>query len=83
MARGQGAKKIHLLLTDVVMPRMGGKVLAELLRAERPDTKVLFFSGYPGEAIVHHGVLDSGAPFLQKPFTPAGLAWKLHELLDR
>ena len=83
VARGQGAKKIHLLLTDVVMPRMGGKVLAELLRAERPDTKVLFFSGYPGEAIVHHGVLDSGAPFLQKPFTPAGLAWKLRELLDR
>lgn len=83
LARGLAGEKIHLLLTDVVMPQMGGRVLAERLRGEHPDTKVLFFSGYPGEGIVHHGVLAPGAAFLQKPFTPAGLAWKVREVLDR
>jgi PAS domain S-box-containing protein len=81
-AREHEGKTIHLLLTDVVIPQRGGKGLADCLRAERPDTKVLFMSGYPGEAVVHHGVLDSGTAFLHKPFSPSVLARKVREVLD-
>jgi PAS domain S-box-containing protein len=73
---------IHLLLTDVVMPGMNGRALADRLLAQRPDLKVLFMSGYPASAIGHHGVLDPGTAFLQKPFTPGSLARKVGELLD-
>ena len=73
---------IHLLLTDVVMPQMNGPDLAEKLKSLRPDTKVLYMSGYTDGAILYHGVLEPGTPFLQKPFTPDVLARKVREVLD-
>jgi CheY-like chemotaxis protein len=74
---------IHLLLTDVVLPRDSGRELARQLTPKRPETKVLFMSGYTDDAIVHQGVLDDDAPFLQKPFTANGLARKVREVLDQ
>jgi CheY-like chemotaxis protein len=73
---------IHLLLTDVVMPRMSGRELAEKLLVSRPDTKVLFMSGYTDDAIVQHGVLEEGTEFLQKPFTRDALTVRVREVLD-
>jgi two-component system cell cycle sensor histidine kinase/response regulator CckA len=73
---------IHLLLTDVVMPQMNGKQLADRLLVGRPELKVLFMSGYTDSVIVKHGVLEPGVHFLHKPFTPAGLSSRIREVLD-
>ncbi len=72
---------IDLLLTDVIMPGMNGKEVADRLAAVRPGIKVLFISGYSGELIAHRGVLDAGVDYLPKPFTPDALAGKVREML--
>ncbi len=77
----QAKAPIHLMLTDVVMPQMSGRVLAEQLAALHPEMKVIFMSGYTGDAIVHHGVLDSGLNFIQKPFKVLSLIEKVRGVL--
>lgn len=79
--RHEGA--IHLLITDVVMPGMSGRTVAERLKILRPETKSLYVSGYTDDAIVHHGVLEPGSAFLQKPFTQEELTIKIREVLQR
>jgi CheY-like chemotaxis protein len=73
---------IDLLFTDVVMPHMSGKELADRVRALYPHTKILFTSAYTENAIVHQGMLNPGITLLQKPFTPSALAHKVREVLD-
>ena len=75
--------KVHLLLTDVVMPEMNGRDLAAELLLFYPELKVVFMSGYTADVIVHHGVLDKGVNFIQKPFSLDDLAVKLREALDK
>lgn len=78
----QSTQEIQLIITDVVMPGMGGRQLVERIRNRLPDAKVLFMSGYTEDAIVRHGILSSEAEFLQKPFTAAALKTKVREILD-
>jgi CheY-like chemotaxis protein len=73
--------QIHLLVTDVVMPEMNGRDLAKNLLALYPEIKRLFMSGYTANVIAHHGVLDEGVHFLQKPFSAQNLAAKVREAL--
>jgi CheY-like chemotaxis protein len=73
---------IRLVVTDVIMPRMGGRMMAECLKTTYHDLKILFTSGYTDDTITHHGVLDAGVEFLTKPYTPATLARKVREVLD-
>ena len=74
---------IDLILTDVVMPKMSGKDLAELVEKIHPRVKVIFMSGYTNDAIVNHGILTRGVEFIEKPFTPKNLASKVRAVLDK
>jgi signal transduction histidine kinase len=82
VARDHNGSPIRLVVTDVIMPQMGGKVMAEWLKSTYPDLKILFTSGYTDDAIAQHGVLDPGMAFLPKPYTPETLTRKVREMLD-
>lgn len=75
-------KPIHLLVSDVVMPHLGGQQLAERLLSLHPEMQVLFLSGYTDDAVVRHGILHEKVNFLQKPFSSAVLAQKVRNVLD-
>jgi CheY-like chemotaxis protein len=81
-AYGRSDLRLDMLLTDVVMPDMNGRELAERMKAILPDLTVLYMSGYTDDAIVHHGVLEAGTHFLGKPFTVAELTTKVRDVLD-
>ena len=82
VAQQYGCEGIQLLLTDVIMPLMGGQQLAKQLLEVAPATRVLYFSGYTDEATVHDGVLGPAEQFIEKPFTPAALAIRVRNVLD-
>jgi two-component system cell cycle sensor histidine kinase/response regulator CckA len=73
---------IHLLITDVIMPGMNGRDLADQLHGVHPDIKILFMSGYTADVIAHRGVLEEGVNFIQKPFSMRDLGIKVREVLD-
>jgi PAS domain S-box-containing protein len=83
IARENVQERIHLLLTDVVMPHMGGRELVKRMKTLHPEIRVLFISGYTEHAITYHAGLKPGTPFLQKPFSPTALAKKVREVLDQ
>jgi two-component system, cell cycle sensor histidine kinase and response regulator CckA len=74
--------RVDLMITDVVLPGLNGRQLADALRSTHPDMRVLFVSGYTEDAIVHHGVLDEGIAFLPKPFSPRALLSRVRTMLD-
>src|SRR3989454_4852850 len=76
------AGQIDLLVTDVVMPDMNGRVLSQRLTQVRPTIQTLYLSGYTDDAILHHGVLEEGVAFLQKPFSLGALARKVREVIE-
>ena len=78
----QHRETIHLLLTDVVMPEVSGREVANRLLSLHPEMRILYMSGYADNAIVHHGVLDEGTNFIEKPFGPDALALKVRSVLD-
>ena len=82
VAREHKGSPIRLVITDVIMPQMGGKLMAEWLKATHPNLKILFTSGYMDDTIAHHGVLEPAVAFLPKPYTPATLTRKVREMLD-
>jgi DNA-binding response OmpR family regulator len=73
---------IHLLLTDMVMPQMSGKVLATHIVELHPETRVLYMSGYSDEEIIRHGILEPGSLPIPKPFAPGALLWRVRASLD-
>ena len=79
----KGSAPIDLVLSDVVMPQMGGRELRDRLRVIRPELKVLFMSGYTSNVILHHGVLEEGVQFIQKPFSMSELARRIKELMTQ
>src|SRR6185503_12801734 len=79
---GEHPHAIHLLLTDVIMPRMTGSEVASRIGALRPGVPVLFISGYPGDTILRQGGLQPDLPLVQKPFTVAELTYRVRALLD-
>ena len=79
----QTKEPIHLLITDVIMPEMNGRDLAQRIRGIKPGIRCLFMSGYTADLIAHHGVLDEGVAFIQKPISLETLASKVREILDR
>ncbi len=81
--QNHGGEGIELLLTDVVMPQMGGPELAEKLHATHPGIKILFSSGYTGDYLPQANTLATGIAFLAKPYMPDALAVKVREVLDR
>jgi CheY-like chemotaxis protein len=74
---------IHLIVTDVVMPVMNGYELTKRLTLHHPGAKILYMSGYTNNSIIHHGILEKGTNYIQKPFTVDSLAKKVREVLDR
>jgi len=82
VAREHTGAPIRLVITDVIMPKMSGKVMADWLTTTYPNLKILFTSGYTDDAIASHGVLNKGVEFVPKPYTRATLAWKVREMLD-
>jgi DNA-binding NtrC family response regulator len=79
----QAVTPIDLMMTDVVMPGMNGKELMQKAQAVRPGTKVLFMSGYTSNVIAHHGVLEEGIRFIQKPFSMEDLAQKVRDAIAK
>ena len=82
VAQEHAGEEIHLLLTDVVMPLMGGRELAERLKQIHPETRALYLSGYADDDIIGQCMLEPGTAFMQKPFTTAALPRTVRELLD-
>jgi len=80
---GEHAGRIHLLITDVVMPEMNGRDLANQIHTLYPDVRTLFMSGYTANLIAHRGVLDDGVNFIEKPFSKKDLAFKVRAALDQ